>query len=366
MSFEQSNLSRRALLVISALLPLAGGAAEASAAVSAAGAGRAKDYYDRAAGLAGDDPVLRQLVKALSLGAVIPEEVKAPKPLKIFDNVAVVSTGFVSATALLTSGGVILIDALGSPDDAKKIIVPELRSLGVDPATIRYVVAAHGHGDHFGGAQYLADRYGARVMMAPADWRLVAADRPANAPKRDLDIADGQRLTLGDTTVTFHHTPGHTPGTVSSIFPVRWRGQRHTAMLWGGTNPPTATKDKRAYLASVLAFAARMRQAGVDVELNNHGLCDHGLARMEELRGRSSGAANPFVVGAPRAQRFMKVMETMLRGRIATDREASAATRPAAGSAGPMASAAARPMAGSAGSATRPAAGPVRSVPRCC
>ncbi|MDX3104553.1 hypothetical protein [Nonomuraea angiospora] len=51
----------------------------------------------------------------------------------------------------------------------------------------------------------------------------------------------------------------------------------------------------------------------------------------------------------------MKVMETMLRGRIAADREASAATRPAAGSAGPVASA-----------ATRPAAGPVRSVPRCC
>ncbi|MGV9381250.1 MBL fold metallo-hydrolase [Nonomuraea sp. NPDC003707] len=323
MSFEQTSLSRRTLLIASAVLPLAGGAAEASAAVSAR---RAKDYYDRAAGLAGDDPVLRQLVKALSPGAVIPE-VKAPKPLRIFDNVAVVSTGLVSATALLTSGGVILIDALGSPDDAKKIIVPELTSLGVDPSTIKYVVAAHGHSDHFGGAQYLADRYGARVMMAPADWKLVAADRPANAPKRDLDIADGQRLTLGDTTVTFHHTPGHTPGTVSPIFPVRWKGQRHTAMLWGGTNPPTATKDKRTYLASVLAFAARMRQAGVDVELNNHGLCDNGLARMEELRGGSSGAANPFVIGAPRAQRFMKVMETMLRGRIASDREASTASR---------------------------------------
>jgi metallo-beta-lactamase class B len=64
---------------------------------------------------------------------------------------------------------------------------------------------------------------------------------------------------------------------------------------------------------------------------------------MEELRGGSSGAGNPFVIGAPRAQRFMKVMETMLRGRIAADREASAATRPAAGS-----------------------AGPARSIPDCC
>jgi metallo-beta-lactamase class B len=262
--------------------------------------------------------------------------VEAPEPLRIFDNVAVVSTGFVSATALLTSRGVILIDALGSPDDTEKIIIPELRSVGVDPSKIKYVVAAHGHWDHFGGAQYLADRYGARVMMSPADWDLVAADSPANAPTRDLEISDGQRLTLGDTTVAFHHTPGHTPGTVSSIFPVRWKGQRHTAMLWGGTNPPAATADKRTYLSSVLAFASRMRRAGVDVELNNHGTCDHGLKRMEELRSGSAGPRNPFVVGHSGAQRFMKVMETMLRGRIASDQEANTATPPAAAAASPV------------------------------
>lgn len=334
MSVEQSALSRRALLVAAALLPLAGREAEASAITPKS----AQDYYDRAARLAGDDPVLLDLVKALAPGNVMPP-VAAPEPLRIFDNVAVVSTGFVSATALLTSRGVILIDALGSPDEAEKIIVPELRSVGVDPSKIKYVVAAHGHSDHFGGAQYLADRYGARVMMSPADWDLVAAGSPANAPTRDLEISDGQRLTLGDTTVAFHHTPGHTPGTVSPIFPVRWKGRRHTAMLWGGTNPPAATADKRVYLSAVLAFAARMRRAGVDVELNNHGLCDHGLERMEELRSRSAGPRNPFVVGRSRAQRFMKVIETMLRGRIASDQETKTATPPAAVATSPVQSA---------------------------
>ncbi|MEV0387738.1 MBL fold metallo-hydrolase [Nonomuraea sp. NPDC050643] len=312
MSFEQSAPSRRTLLAGAALLPLTAGPAEASATAPKP----ARHYYDRAARLAGDDPVLRSLVKALTPGRPIPQ-VKAPKPLRIFDNVAVVSTGFVSATALLTSGGVILLDALGSPADAQKVIVPELRSVGVDPSKIKYVVALHGHADHFGGAQYLADQYGARVMMTRADWALAATE--ANAPTRDLEIADGGRLTLGDTTIEFHHTPGHTPGTVSPIFPVRWKGRRHTAMLWGGTNPPTATAEKRTYLASIRAFASRMRRAGVDVELNNHGLADNGLARMEELRGGSAG--NPFVIGRARTQRFMEVMETMLRGRIASDLE---------------------------------------------
>ncbi|GAA4063298.1 MBL fold metallo-hydrolase [Actinomadura miaoliensis] len=323
MSFEQSALSRRAVLVAAALLPLAAGKAEASAATLDS----AQDHYDRAARLAGDDPVLRQIVKALSPGAV-PPSVPAPEPLRIFDDVAVVSTGFVSATALVTSQGVILIDALGSPEEAEQIIVPQLRSVGVDPSKIRYVVAAHGHYDHFGGAQFFADRYGARVMMHPADWDLLAADAPANAPARDLEIVDGQRLTLGDTTVSFHHTPGHTKGTVSAIFPVRWKGRRHTAMLWGGTNPPAATPDKRVLLSSVLGFAARMRHAGVDVELNNHGASDYGLARMEELRSGSTGSRNPFVLGQARAQRFMRVMEHMVRGRIATDEEAGAAASP--------------------------------------
>ncbi|WP_433469494.1 MBL fold metallo-hydrolase [Spirillospora sp. CA-128828] len=329
MSLEQSGPSRRALLAAAALLPLAGCRAESPAGATKIAARTAptsaQDHYDRAVRLAGDDPVLQNLVRALRPGAVMPP-VKAPEPLRIFDDVAVVSTGFVSATALLTSGGVILVDALGSPDEAENTLVPGLRAVGVDPSKIKYVVAAHGHSDHYGGARYLADRYGARVMMSPADWDLVAGE--ADAPTRDLEIADGQRLTLGDTTVVLHHTPGHTPGTVSPIFPVRWKGRRHTAMLWGGTNPPAATAEKRTYVSSVLAFAARMRQAGADVELNNHGTCDQGLARMEELR--SGGPANPFIIGHARAQRFMKVMETMLRGRIATDEEKSASAHPVA------------------------------------
>ncbi|MFF0311974.1 MBL fold metallo-hydrolase [Streptosporangium sp. NPDC004379] len=315
MSFEPpSGLSRRAVLAATAIVPLAGQEARASAAAPES----ARSHYDRAARLAGDDPILRNIVRALSPGAVPPSP-DPVEPLRIFDDVAVVTTGFVSVTAILTSEGVILIDALGSPEEAEKVLVPGLRAVGVDPAEIRYVVAAHGHDDHFGGARHLAERYGARVMMNRADWKIAAASSPAHGSY--LDISDGQRLTLGGTTVVFHRTPGHTPGTVSAIFPVRWRGRRHTAMLWGGTNPPADTTGKRALLSSVRRFASHMRRAGVDVELNNHGACDQGLVRMERLRAGSAGPENPFVIGRSRAQRFMDVMEEMLRGRIATDRE---------------------------------------------
>ncbi|GAA3166935.1 hypothetical protein [Nonomuraea salmonea] len=114
--------SRRTVLAAATLLPLAGGARPASAALKTApktAPKTAQDYYDRAAKLAGDDPVLKALVKALSPGLQMPA-VQPVKPFKIFDDVAVVGTTFVQATALLTSKGVVLIDAMGSPDDAKK------------------------------------------------------------------------------------------------------------------------------------------------------------------------------------------------------------------------------------------------------
>ncbi|WP_405670986.1 MBL fold metallo-hydrolase [Streptomyces canus] len=323
-------LTRRRLWQLGAAAALTAGAASllpgrASAETSASAVPAAQDYFDRAAELAGDDPVLKSIVSALTAGYTPPRPT-APAPLRIFDNVAVLSVGFVSATAILTPRGIILIDALDNPDEAEQYIVSGLRSLGADPSTIKYVVVTHGHGDHFGGAQYLADRYGARVMMAPADWDLLASTSPANAPTRDLDIADGQKLTLGGTTVTLHHTPGHTPGTVSPIFPARWRGRTHTAMLWGGTNPPAATASKQTYLSSALTFASRARRAGVDVELSNHGFADYGLERMEGLRSAPNGRENPFIVGTSTAHRFMKIVETMLRGRIAQDQRAAATT----------------------------------------
>ncbi|MFJ3778171.1 MBL fold metallo-hydrolase [Streptomyces sp. NPDC090075] len=280
-----------------------------------------QDYFDQAAALAGDNPTLTDLVTALTSGFTPPHP-DAPDPTMIFDDVAVLSVGWVSATAILTSGGIILIDSLTSPSDAQNTIVPGLKALGADPSTIKYVVVTHAHPDHYAGAQYLADTYGARVMMSPTDWTTLAASSGSNIPTRDLDISDGQQLTLGTTTVTLHYTPGHTPGTVSPIFPVHWQGTAHTAMLWGGTNPPTATTDKQTYLSSAISFASTMSQAGVDVELNNHPFSDYGLERIAEL----SSTSNPFVVGTSGTQLFMQVMEDMLNGRILQDQESSTAS----------------------------------------
>ncbi|MFJ8632685.1 MBL fold metallo-hydrolase [Streptomyces sp. NPDC093568] len=315
-------LSRRGFARAAALALTAGAGAGLTppALASAATRAEAQEYYTRARTLAGDDPVLLTLVKALTPGAVVPRP-PAPEPLRIFDNVAMLSVGWVSAMAVLTDEGIALIDALTSPEEAESTIVGGLRTLGADPRKIKYVIVTHGHDDHFGGAQYLADRYGARVLMTPTDWNLATAATSPHAPTRDLDITDGQRLRLGDTTISLHHTPGHTPGTVSPIFPVHTGHTHHKAMLWGGTNPPTTPTALRTYLTSIKTFRTRMHKTAVDVELSNHPN-DYGLQRAEQLRDNPHDP-NPFILGTHRTQRYMRVMTLMLRGRLAESEERS-------------------------------------------
>ncbi|WP_020659308.1 MBL fold metallo-hydrolase [Amycolatopsis benzoatilytica] len=320
-AFTRRRLGRYAAAAaagVGAYAFMPGGVANAESATTA------QHYYDQAKRLAGDDPVLLDIIGSLG-GRNTPPRQYPPGPMMVFDNLAVFGVGepiSVEARAVFTSAGIVLIDSLNSPADVQNVIAPGLRALGADPAAIRYVVVTHGHFDHFGGAQYLADTYGARVLMSPADWAYMAGTTQSDQPRHDLDISNGQRLTLGDTTLTLHYTPGHTPGTVSPIFPVRYKGKHHTAMLWGGTKVPSDLASQRTYLSSIETFRLRMQQAGVDVELNNHPFCDYGLERMQQLAD-DPGAGDPFILGAGGTERFMKVMEYMLRGRIADTESAS-------------------------------------------
>jgi metallo-beta-lactamase class B len=164
-----------------------------------------------------------------------------PPPGKAFDNLYFVGSKWVSAWAVTTSDGIVLIDAMDNDDEAERIVEAGLRRLGLDPAQVKLVVVTHGHGDHYGGAGYLTRRYGARVVMSEADWTMMETglefDRPdwGRPPRRDLSVGDGGTVRLGDTTLDVLITPGHTPGTITPLFDVRQAGRTHRAMLWGGT-----------------------------------------------------------------------------------------------------------------------------------
>jgi metallo-beta-lactamase class B len=250
----------------------------------------------------------------------------AAEASKAFDNLYFVGLRSVAAWAIQTSDGIILIDSLNNAKDAENTIVPGLKHLGLDPNQIKYVVITHSHGDHYGGAQYLIDHFHPRTVMSDADWKGVEGplqfDNPnwSKPPKRDITINDGYKLTLGDTTITLYVTPGHTPGTISPVIPVKDNGRTHSALLWGGTGfnfERTAPNFKR-YAESADRMSEIVGKSGIDVFLSNHPNVDSALAKLDALKTRGAGQPNPFVVGPETVQRFLKVVGECARAQLAT------------------------------------------------
>jgi metallo-beta-lactamase class B len=241
------------------------------------------------------------------------------EPQKVFDNLYFVGMTEFSAWAVTTSAGIIVIDPVFdySVEDE---VVGGLTKLGLDPATIEYVLISHGHLDHAGGAKLLQDRFGARVLLTAADWDLLERDNPAWKPRRDIEITDGQKLTLGDTTLTMYFTPGHTNGTVSTLIPVRDGGVPHVAALWGGTLfnfGPDAARFA-AYAASALKFRDLAAAAGADVLLSNHTDYDGSKVKLPQLATRAAGGPHPYVVGGESIRRYLTVANECAQAALAS------------------------------------------------
>jgi metallo-beta-lactamase class B len=252
------------------------------------------------------------------------------EPVKVFDNLLFVGEKEYSAWAVLTSDGIIVIDPIFDYS-VEEEVVNGLKKLGQDPARIRYVLVSHAHRDHVGGARLLQERFKARVVMTAADWDLLAGD-PGNYPKptRDMVATDGMKLTLGDTTLTLHTTPGHTLGTISTIIPVKDGGRPHTAALWGGTafnwvaNPGRYITPQRpakfwfdSYIASAKKFRDIARKANADVIIANHTNFDGSKTKLPAMATRRATDPHPYVVGADAVGRYLTVAEECAQAGLA-------------------------------------------------
>jgi metallo-beta-lactamase class B len=244
-----------------------------------------------------------------------PLEDRPLEPIKVFDNLYYIGFSDVGAWAIPTSDGIILMDTLNSSDEARDILVPSLKKVGLDPARIKYVILGHGHNDHTGGALYLQNTYNPRVLMGGPDWDMTTknprADRPQ--PKRDMDATDGQKVTLGDTTVTVALTPGHTPGTLAILVPVKHRGQSHTALIMSGTQMPTA--QSLAAFEEVFKLAKKQK---AETALGSHAdILVNTLAAMEALGKQYPTGAHPFLMGEERFGRYLSIVLECGRARLA-------------------------------------------------
>jgi metallo-beta-lactamase class B len=237
------------------------------------------------------------------------------EPTRIFDNLYYLGFNDVGAWALTTSQGIILIDSLNTPEEAEKILIPGLEKAGLNPKDIRYVIIGHGHFDHFGGTPYLQRVYKPRVLMSGADWDFITASPQRNRelPARDISITDGQTLTLGDTTLTMLHTPGHTPGSIAILMPVKDGGKQYTALMPSGG---FAAPDRQALAALERALDIAKKQKAVALLSGHPGIYGDTLSWMEARR-KNPNAPNPFFYGEARFARYLNIADECTKARLA-------------------------------------------------
>jgi metallo-beta-lactamase class B len=239
------------------------------------------------------------------------------EPIRVFDNLYYFGFTDVGSWAISTSDGIILIDALNTPQEAEEIVIPGLEKMGLDPAQIKHIIVGHGHNDHVGGVSYLQDTYpGADIMMTAADWDLSftnpRADRPR--PTRDVEVRHGQKVTLGDTTVTLAVTPGHTPGSLGFFIPVTHNGASDTVLLLSGVLQ-TPTPAALVGLERVLNEAKAMN---VHAVLNGHPDIFFGQTlEAMQAAAKNPTAAHPLLYDNARFERYLTIMVECSRARVA-------------------------------------------------
>lgn len=223
-------------------------------------------------------------------------------PTRVFDNLYCIGSKSVVAWALNTSEGIILIDSMWDNRDAQ-LILDGIQKVGLNPADIKMILLTHGHGDHYGGAQYIKDKCNAKIFMTETDFHFMnELNEGANGPrspkcKVDSFMHDGQKIQLGDTTVTVVETPGHTPGCASFIYPAKEDGKTFMVGQWGGSGLPRELEAKKAYRASIDHFEKAVKAEHVTVMANAHLFVEKGYSKLEAAGNRAPGSVNPFFVG---------------------------------------------------------------------
>ena len=138
-------------------------------------------------------------------------------------------------------------------------------------------------------------------MLSAADWDLLDQQQRQPKPRRDMVATDGQKLTLGDTTLTLYNTPGHTLGTLSTLIPVKDHGTPHVAADVG-RHRVQLDGEPRAYITperpdrfwfetysdSARRFKEIAAKAGADVLISNHTIFDGSKTKLPALERRQA------------------------------------------------------------------------------
>jgi metallo-beta-lactamase class B len=202
------------------------------------------------------------------------------EPFRIAGNLYYVGASDITSYLIATPKGLIVID--GGFVETAPMIRANIAKLGFDARNIRILLSSHAHFDHAGGLAELKRISGAKFISSALDLPAHArgglddpqfGDRFPYPPIfADRIINDGERVSLGGTTLTAHITPGHTKGCTTWAMTV----EKHpvvfvcsasvpsTYKLAGNPRYPNAADDYRRTFET-------LRSLPCDIFLASHG-----------------------------------------------------------------------------------------------
>lgn len=188
------------------------------------------------------------------------------EPFRIIGNVYYVGTFQASCHLIDTGEGLILIDPGYS--NTLYLVVRSIYELGFNPKDIKYIINTHWHGDHTEATKAMTDLSGAKTLIGRDD-----AEKARKHFDPDILIKDGDVLTLGNTTISFLETPGHTRGTISFFFETEDDGKTYRVGMFGGAGANTLAQGRFDYDGCREGYRNslhRLQKEHVDVFIGNH------------------------------------------------------------------------------------------------
>ena len=170
----------------------------------------------------------------------------AAEPAHIVGPIYFVGTTGLSSFLITTSKGNILLYT-GMPSSGP-MIEQSIKKLGFNPGDIKILLTGHAHIDHVGGHAYIKKISGAQVAIMDSEKELIESGGKADFhygsyPEFNFEpvlvdriLHDGDKVTLGDVTMTALHTGGHTKGTTTWLMTVQDSGKKYNVVFPDGTS----------------------------------------------------------------------------------------------------------------------------------
>jgi metallo-beta-lactamase class B len=269
---------------------------------------------------------------AVALAGTSTARADGPYPAhKIVDNVYYVGSHDLAIYLVTTPKGHMLINT--GFDETVPLIQASVKSLGFQMTDIKIILASHAHADHVAGHARAREASGAKVYVMTGDDKVIAnggkgqylyTDSRWQPCPVDKVLKDGDKVTLGNTTLVARHTPGHTAGCTTWTATVG-KGKNKKLVVVGSpnVNPGFQLVKNKAYPRIADDFNRTFKVLNslkCDYFLGAHG--NYYGMHAKYPRQKAGAKVSPFIDPAGYRD-YIELKEKAFRDKLAAQKKAS-------------------------------------------